>query len=164
MGDWGVGSPSCLLLDHWALLVQPIFDETPYLVGSAAASSTWRDVDVRVIMDDEKFDAWFGDSRATCNVNGAKWSGLMTAISLWGQKVTGLPIDFQVQRRSRVSETDWKKPRHPLGIFAMEGDLVVVRSPRVAPREAELDGARSAEFHNTTTPESATSRHTTEVR
>jgi hypothetical protein len=32
------------------------------------------------------------------------------------------------------------------------------------PREAELDGARSAEFTQTQTPESATSRHTTEVR
>lgn len=117
MGNWGVGSPNCLLLDHWALMLEPVFDETPYLVGSAAVSSTWRDVDVRVIMDDDKFDAWFGTSRSKRNASSKKWSALMTAISLWGQKVTGLPIDFQAQRRSGVSEADWEKPRHPLGIF-----------------------------------------------
>jgi hypothetical protein len=130
MGSWGVGSPNCLLLDHWALLVQPIFDETPYLVGSATVSSSWRDVDVRVVMDDEKFDAWFGDSYAVANLHGAKWSALMTAISVWGQKVTGLPIDFQVQRRSKIAEADWEKARHPLGIFAVEGELVTCRITR----------------------------------
>ena len=41
----------------------------------------------------------------------------MTAFSLWGQKVTGLPIDFQVQRRSDIPQADWDKARCPLGIF-----------------------------------------------
>ena len=119
MGDYGVGSPNCLLLEHWGTLLYTVFDEMPYLVGSAAVSTTYRDVDVRVILNDDAFDATFGPSRGCHNENSEKWTSLMTALSLWGQKVTGLPIDFQVQRHSNVAEADWEKRRLPIGMKAL---------------------------------------------
>jgi hypothetical protein len=120
MGDYGVGSPNCLLLDHWGALLYHVYDEMPYLVGSAAISTTYRDVDVRVILDDEKFDAEFGTELRRGGGHSKKWSAVMAALSLWGQKVTGMPIDFQVQRRSNVLNIDWGKTRIPIGMLALE--------------------------------------------
>ncbi len=119
MGDHGVGSPNCLLLDHWGTLLYSVFDEMPYMVGSATMSTTYRDVDVRVILNDDVFDATFGPSFGCHNEYSDKWTSLMAALSLWGQKVTGLPIDFQVQRRGNVPEADWEKPRIPIGMKAL---------------------------------------------
>lgn len=117
----GTGSPGSLLLEQWGLMLWYAFGETPYQVGSSIYGKQWRDVDVRIILADEKFDALFG---APYNGNkhhhGATdpfWSAMMTAFSLWGQKVTGLPIDFQVHRRSDVTAADWNRARVPLGIY-----------------------------------------------
>lgn len=120
MGNYGVGSPNAILLDHWGAWLYHVFDEMPYMVGSATTSTTWRDVDIRVILKDDRYDAYFGKERARAGGESKRWTALMAAISLWGQKVTGLPIDFQVQRRSNVPEADWKKPRIPIGMYARE--------------------------------------------
>lgn len=110
----GVGAQGIDLLDHWGYVISRAFGETPYHVGSSAMQKTgWRDVDVRIIMDDEKFDALFGKDQGRFN---PFWTATMLAYSIWGERVTGLPIDFQIQRRSSVSQDDWDKPRNPLGI------------------------------------------------
>ncbi len=110
----GTGSPACLLLDQWGHLVELALGETPYQVGSSIVGKKWRDVDVRVIMDDEQFDSLFG--KAPHPSMTPFWNALCTAFSLWGQSFTGLPIDFQIQRRSRVTQSDWDKARSPLGV------------------------------------------------
>jgi hypothetical protein len=71
-------------------------------------------------MDDDKFDATFGPTLRCHNEHSTKWTSLMAALSLWGQKVTGLPIDFQVQRNGRVRKEDWDKPRIPIGMKALQ--------------------------------------------
>ena len=64
-------------------------------------------------MDDDKFTALFGSDR-TLN---PFWSLLNVSVSEYLRRRTNLPIDFQVQRRSRVKDDDWAKRREPLGIY-----------------------------------------------
>ncbi|WP_237393799.1 hypothetical protein [Pseudarthrobacter sp. ATCC 49987] len=47
-----------------------------------------------MILDDDKFDQLY----SLLNVE-----MLGIAVSLWGQQATGLPIDFQVQRRTNAN-------------------------------------------------------------
>ena len=80
----------------------------PYLVGSATERSDYRDVDIRVLMDDRRFDSLFrGRLEAVRFVN--------RAFSVWGQQETGLPIDFQVQRQTEAN-AEFTKPRNAMGV------------------------------------------------
>lgn len=93
----------------------------PYLVGSVnegTARPPWRDVDVRLMLDDAEFDALFGD-------NLQRWELLSLAIGDYLRQRTGLPIDFQIQRRSEANKRHAGKARNPLGLgrdFAGMGD------------------------------------------
>lgn len=99
------------ILNDWAKLVNEMFsmDEQYgcYLVGGVLTDQHHTDVDVRLIMSDEVYAARYDDK---------KRKYLNLAVSLWGQKVTGLPIDFQIQPQSLANE---KYPgagrRHPIG-------------------------------------------------
>lgn len=82
--------------EHYELMqacrdVVEAFDDV-FLVGSALLRPSYRDVDVRAMLDDEDFDRSFGDARRRALVN--------VAISRLLSARTGLPIDFQIQRRS----------------------------------------------------------------
>ena len=70
-----------------------------YLVGSVLERPDWRDVDVRMILDDEDFDRLFASSEL--------WETFCYAVSGALRADTGLPIDFQVQRMTEANE------RHP---------------------------------------------------
>lgn len=114
-----------------------------YLVGSALTDAAHRDVDVRVILPDEEFDRRFGDSREF-------WSIVCRGIAAHLTKVTGLPIDFQIQRETEANEK-FPDPgkRNPLGIpssarpFAGGGDAT---GGFVARAEKDMtDAATSAE-------------------
>lgn len=83
------------LLRTWGREVRTMFDAMPYHVGSSLYKSDYRDVDVRLILDD---DAVL-DLGTRLNL-----PRLNLAVSLWGQKVTGLPIDFQIQPRTEANE------------------------------------------------------------
>lgn len=85
-----LGPPEKFLLDQWASTVGEAFGHTPYLVGSVARGEDWRDVDVRVIMG----TVLFGE--LTQN-RPDQLAALNVAMSVWGQRATGLPIDFQFQ-------------------------------------------------------------------
>lgn len=111
----GVGMPYALHLDEWGYLLNLAFGERPYLVGTAAVGKQWRDVDVRMIFDDEQWDRWIGRHEKDKSMIPA-WFVLVAAISTWGREFTGLPIDFQFQLRSEIKDEDWKKPRLPLGL------------------------------------------------
>ena len=102
---YGIGMPHTLYLDLFAEYVLHAFDAVPYLVGSALTSRSPRDVDVRVILGDEEYAAMdFGDPRRPHD--SAKWTALTLAFSALGTKLTGLPIDFQIQQRSYANEDD----------------------------------------------------------
>lgn len=95
-------------LEEWCRLVRIVFDgHVPYLVGSANERRDYRDVDLRLILPDAVFDRYWSD-RVKVRLAGR-------AISTWGQRETGLPIDFQIQRRTEANEAFPKGFRNPMG-------------------------------------------------
>ena len=111
-------------LDAACRLISRAFDGgPPYLVGSAGTQNlvdgagTYRDVDVRLMLDDDEF-------AAVCPTR-ERWELLCLAISAYLAERTSLPIDFQVQRASEAQARFGGKFRNPLGmgrIFAGGGD------------------------------------------
>lgn len=98
-----VGMPAALYLDEFGLKVHDAFGDIPYLVGSATWSKDWRDVDVRLILDDKAFKARYGvreDHRAE---NKPKWRAECMAWSALATRMTGLPVDFQIQSRTHAN-------------------------------------------------------------
>ena len=87
-----------------------------YLVGTAQTGGEYRDVDVRAILPDDEFDEMFGGQPVL-------WSKFCFLASDWLSRQTGLPVDFQVQRRSDAERHEG--PRNPVGtgrMFAGGGD------------------------------------------
>ncbi len=84
-----------------------------FLVGSSLERRDYRDVDVRCIIDDADFDRLFP---AGGNQHDALWSLMCASISLYLERHTGLPIDFQIQRRTDANK-EYSGRRHPLGVF-----------------------------------------------
>ena len=96
-------------LEAWGQRLRTMFhNEMPYLVGSSLATRSWRDVDVRVMLDDDHYDA------LTALVVPSQ---INLAVSVWGQKVTGLPIDFQLQRTTDAN-AEHNGRRHPIAMRA----------------------------------------------
>lgn len=90
-----------------------------YLVGSSIVRRDFRDVDVRLMLDDAEYDRMF---RVDGGYMDALWSLMCTSISLWLSQQTGLPIDFQIQRTSDANRDNPKGPnqqgeRQVLGLF-----------------------------------------------
>lgn len=106
-------------LDAACRLVSRAFNGgPPYLVGSAGIGGTggYRDVDVRLILDEDEF-------AAVCPTR-ERWELLCLAISAYLSERTGLPIDFQIQRTKEANER-FSGSRNPLGmgrVFAGGGD------------------------------------------
>jgi hypothetical protein len=117
--DCYLGGPPFFSLAQALLIVQKAFGEMPYLVGSVLRTPHFRDVDVRMIMDDAKFEALFGTSHGSVM---PFWQLINLAISEYLQKRTGLPVDFQVQKRSHVKAEDWERRREPLGMYVCNRD------------------------------------------
>lgn len=106
------------LLRMWGREVKRAFrGEMPYLVGSVLRRRDWRDVDVRVMLDNRVFDTLFGGRTDTDPPTILSLRELNLAFSLWGRQVTGLPIDFQVQRVNDAN-AEFDGPRDPIGISA----------------------------------------------
>lgn len=119
------------------LAVRPLrraFHHAPYLVGSAGERGDYRDVDVRLILPDEEFDALFPIERA------GLWGLICFAVTAWLRADTGLPIDFQIQRMTEANEKYGDKPRNALGgrdpiDYAGMGDATGYRkAPPTSPR------------------------------
>lgn len=122
-----VGMPAQLYLDEFGSQVWSAFGECPYLVGSALSSKEWRDVDVRLILSDDVYEnLGLGDpDRAQHN---AKWVSLCLAYSALGKWMTNLPVDFQIQQRTRANEK-YPGARSALGLVGLrygDGDVVAL--------------------------------------
>lgn len=99
----GVGMPATLLLDEFGYHVHAAFGHHPYHVGSSVFNKTWRDVDVRLILEDEEYACMgLGDPKRPHE--NSKWVALTLAFSALGKAMTGLPIDFQIQQQSHANE------------------------------------------------------------
>src|SRR5437879_3461498 len=107
--------PALLRLDAFAARVEDAFGELPFLVGSAAHSKQWRDIDVRLILDDDVYDAMFGGEMEPPAMN-LRWALICDALSELAKTMTGLPVDFQVQRRTEANERYGGQIRHALGM------------------------------------------------
>lgn len=110
--DIGTGMPATTHLEAFGQCLRDAFGAMPYHVGSSIHGKTWRDVDVRVMLDDDRFDALF-PGYAAYRQRDAWWSLVCSAISELGKQRTGLPIDFQVQRTSYANKK-FPGPRNPL--------------------------------------------------
>lgn len=131
-----VGMPEALYLDEFASHVWSVFGTRPYLVGSAAESKVWRDVDVRLMLDLEDWVKWeLGDP--TYPLHNARWVALCMAFSALGTKMTGLPIDFQIQETTRANEMHPTAIRHPLGCVPWRRAKF---EARVAAQDATAEG------------------------
>lgn len=120
-----IGMPAALWLDEFGSQVWHAFGEVPYHVGSSlklgkSDDKPFRDVDVRVILDDEKWTAegYGALNMSDCHHNG-KWVAMCLAFSELGRKMTGLPIDFQIQPRTFANRDEEKGIRSGLGFIAL---------------------------------------------
>ena len=116
----GVGMPADIYLHEFGSQVWHAFGTPPFHVGSSLTlKSGWRDVDVRLILSDEEYEAW-GFGKPNLPRQNGKWVALCLAFSALGQHMTGLPIDFQIQQETRANEEFPRdRPRSALGIVAL---------------------------------------------
>lgn len=112
----GVGMPAAMLLDEFGSQVWSAFGKPPYLVGSALQGKQWRDVDVRLILDDEEYARLLGDPNETST--NPKWVAFCLAFSALGKALTGLPVDFQIQQQTRANKEN-DGPRSAIGIIGL---------------------------------------------
>ena len=113
----GVGMPAQLYLHEFGSKIWDAFGKPAYLVGSVLTSKSWRDVDIRLILDDKEYAEMFpGIHSGTGDEHhSAKWVALCLAWSAFGEKMTGLPIDFQIQQQSYANDK-FDGPRSCIGI------------------------------------------------
>ena len=105
-------APAITKLDLASVLVSEVFNgECPYLVGSCLERPDYRDVDVRVILDDERYDALF--PRPACDPLRHLIENTLTDHYV---AATGLRVDFQIQRQTQANEK-YPGVRHPLALY-----------------------------------------------
>lgn len=98
-------------LDHACKPLVEVFGPHVYLVGSVQErkAGALSDVDVRLILSDKKYDALMEGRR----------DGFATlldfALGAYLREMSGLPIDFQIQRRTEANERHQGKQRNPVG-------------------------------------------------
>lgn len=109
-----IGAPAVFALEMACQQINDAFGVTAsYVVGSSNERADWRDIDVRMIMSDDKFADEFPGAAGTWELH-PKWLLLTCAISAWLSKQTGLPVDFQFQPRTHAN-TAHKGARMPVG-------------------------------------------------
>ena len=99
------GMPAGIWLTKFGTIVLDYFGDVAYHVGSSLERKDWRDVDVRLILDDDEFERRFGPIHSA-EAN-RKLGAITLAFCALGKEMTGLPIDFQIQPRS------WANERYP---------------------------------------------------
>jgi hypothetical protein len=113
-----IGQPQHMLLCQFGDLVQDAFGTyNVYHVGSSMAGEktvSWRDVDVRVLLSPEQWKA-LGLLEPANYFLDQKWRALCIVFSQYGRHVTGLPIDFQLQRLPDANEEFKGKGRSWMG-------------------------------------------------
>jgi hypothetical protein len=89
-----------------------------YLVGSCLERPDFRDVDVRMILEDAVFQREFPDVHsidAGLWEHNPKWLIMVVAISEWLRAQTGLHVDFQFQPQSFANKHH-NGARHAIGM------------------------------------------------
>lgn len=117
-----VGAPEFFSLSLTLKPVVEAFGEHAcYVVGSSLERPDHRDVDIRLILGDAKWEALFGTYPLSGELS-LFWCLICTAISEYIEKRTGLNIDFQIQSMTQANgKAHGKKRREPVGCF-VSGD------------------------------------------
>ena len=95
-----------MLLNQFGDFVSEAFGtNSVYHVGSSMGDNKkdWRDVDIRVLLTDEQWQN-LELLDPTENHYDPKWRALCIVFSHYGKHITGLPIDFQLQRIADANE------------------------------------------------------------
>jgi hypothetical protein len=102
----GIGMPASLWLEEFGDLIYLAFGEVAYQVGSSLTGKVWRDVDIRLILDDTKYqNMGFGDPKDFHSQHQSpRWCAYVMAFSALGKQMTGLPIDFQIQSMTQAND------------------------------------------------------------
>lgn len=101
-----VGQPQQMLLNQFGGVISRAFgSDAVYHVGSSMGDNKkdWRDVDVRLMLTDEQWSSLGLLEPDKCHYD-AKWRSLCIVFSHYGKHLTGLPIDFQIQRIKEANE------------------------------------------------------------
>jgi hypothetical protein len=110
-----IGAPACFALEQCCQQLNDAYGSFGcYVVGSALERPDWRDVDVRYILSDEEFTKEFPDAGQHWE-HDPRWLLFTVAISHWLSKMTGLPIDFQIQPQTHANERH-KGTRNAVGL------------------------------------------------
>lgn len=110
-----VGQPQSLELQLFGDIVFEAFGTMAYHVGSSLEKKDgWRDVDVRLLLEDSDYER-FGLGDPERPHDNALWVSLTLAFSALGQKMTGLPIDFQIQQMTYANK---EFPGHRSAVFS----------------------------------------------
>lgn len=130
--------PMLFRLDHACKPIAEAFGHEPYLVGSVQqrTAGALSDVDIRLILPDDEYDALFAGALNCAQLR----TVLDLAMGAFLRELTGLPIDFQIQRMTQANERHKGGQRNPLGgrtLAAWIGDA----SPKTA-QERLADRAR----------------------
>ncbi len=101
------------LLDEACKPIAAAFESNPYLVGTALNASAggrgeYRDVDVRLMLDDDAYEALRDSGPAVIELLGI-------VIGQYLATATGLPVDFQIQH-AEIANRIHKGSRNPLGL------------------------------------------------
>jgi hypothetical protein len=108
----GTGMPATSHLEAFGQTLYEAFGAVPYHVGSSVHGKTWRDVDVRIMLDDDRFAALF-PGYAAWHQRDAWWNLVNSALSELGRVRTGLPIDLKIQPTTEANER-FPGSRNPL--------------------------------------------------
>ncbi len=101
-------TPGFAVLNDACISITEAFGAPTYLVGSSTEHADYRDVDLRLILDDDYFDHLFCGQEML-------WSLICLTISKHPCAVTGLPVDFQIQRMTEANEKYPGGHRRPMG-------------------------------------------------
>lgn len=118
------GMPAGIWLNKFGTIIEDYFGHTAYHVGSSLTSKQWRDVDVRLLLPDEEFDRLFGQPESS-EVN-SKLAAITLAFCALGKAMTGLPIDFQIQKQTTANE---KYPNRRSALVEIEPRLTTAAEP-----------------------------------
>lgn len=113
-------SPPDLHRLDWACVpIRRAFGAPPYLVGSALTRPDFRDIDLRLILDDEVVERMFGLEGHFFQGNTDRARLLLNiALSDLIARAAGLPwpIDFQIQSMSEANTPENDGMRNPMGV------------------------------------------------
>jgi hypothetical protein len=133
-----VGFPAAQYLHEFGSQVWHAFGDPPYLVGSALFTTEWRDVDVRTILTDEEWERLdLGDPERPSG----KAMAFNLAFSELGRRMTGLPIDFQLQQQTHANQRH-KGARSAIGLVHLRYEQAA-DAMRKAKREGRAEASET---------------------